>query len=77
MEDSLKKFLIKEIADDLYENPDDAWHILNGLKCGHPDDADEIAIAAMHMIQDRELLDDPEFKESIEQMRRGEGIVRL
>lgn len=77
MDDGLKNFLIKEIADDLYENPDDAWHILNGLKAGYPDDANEIAVAAINMVSDRELLDDPDLKESLEQLRRGEGVVKL
>lgn len=77
MDNDLKQYLIKEIADDLYENPEDAWHIFNGLKAGYPKDALDIGLAAIQMNHDRKLLEDPDLKESLEQMYRGEGIVKL
>lgn len=77
MDNDLKQYLIKEIADDLYENPEDAWHIFNGLKAGYPKDALDIGLAAIQMNHDRKLLEDPDLKESLEQMHRGEGIVKL
>lgn len=77
VDEALRQFLIKEIADDLLENPDDSWHIFNGLKEGYPEDALDIGMAAIYMNEDRKLLEDPELKESLEQFRRGDGTVRL
>ncbi len=77
MDDALKQYLIKEVADDLYENPEDAWHIFNGLKAGYPKDALDIGLAAIQMNQDRRILESPELKESLEQMRRGDGLIQL
>lgn len=77
MKESEKEFLADELLKDLDENPGDAWHIVNGLKQGYPDDAQEIAQMILWRIQDRSLVESLLLKESLKQMRNGDGVVQL
>lgn len=74
MKDSEKEFLINEIIKDLDENPDDTWHIINGLKEGYPDDAKEIGQEIIYRMQDRALLDNVHFRQSLQEMREGKTV---
>jgi polyhydroxyalkanoate synthesis regulator phasin len=71
MKDSEKEYLIDEMIKDLDENPEDAWHIINGLKEGYPDDAKEIGQEVIYRMQDRALLEDATFRQSLQEMREG------
>lgn len=55
MNASDKEYLISEIIKDLDENPGDAWHIINGLKEGYPDDYKEIGLEIIWRREDRLL----------------------
>lgn len=74
MKDSEKEHLIKELVEDLWENPEDQWHIINGLKEGCPNMTVEIGIEVIQRLQDRELVSTPEFQQSLEEFRRGEWV---
>lgn len=74
MKESDKEHLINEIIKDLDENPDDAWHIINGLKEGYPNEAKEIGQEVIYRMQDRTLLEDATFRQSLQEMREGKVI---
>lgn len=74
MKESDKEHLINEIIKDLDENPEDAWHIINGLKEGYPNEAKEIGQEVIYRMQDRELLEDATFRQSLQEMREGKFI---
>lgn len=74
MKDSDKEFLINEIIKDLDENPEDVWHIINGLKEGYPDEAKEIGQEVIYRMQDRTLLEDATFRQSLQEMREGKTV---
>lgn len=71
MKDSDKEHIINEIIKDLDENPEDAWHIINGLKEGYPDEAKEIVDEVVWRMQDRSLLAREDLQQSLEEMRAG------
>lgn len=71
-----KEFLINEIIKDLDENPEDAWHIINGLKEGYPEYAKEIGQEIIWRMQDRELINSLSLKESLQEARDGK-VVKL
>lgn len=72
MNDSEKEFLINELVDDLWNNPEDQWHIVNGLKEGYPDLAVEIGLEVIKRLEDRQLFCSPKLQQSLEEFRRGE-----
>lgn len=74
MKKSEKEYLINEIAKDLWENPEDSFEIFNGLKAGYPDDALEIGLAAIAIVRDRRLLENPELQQSLQEMREGKRV---
>lgn len=74
MKESDKEHLINEIIKDLDENPEDAWHIINGLKEGYPNEAKEIGQEIIYRMQDRSLLEDSVFRKSLQEMREGKTI---
>lgn len=74
MDDPLRQHLIVEIIKDLDENPEDAWHIINGLKEGYPDDASGIAQEILWRIQDRSLVDSLLLQQSLKEMREGKTV---
>ncbi len=69
-----KEYLINEIIKDLDENPEDAEHIINGLKEGYPDEAKEIGQEVIWRMQDRALLESVNFRQSLQEMREGKTI---
>ena len=69
-----KEHLINEIIKDLDKNPEDAWHIINGLKEGYLDDAEEIGQEVIYRMQDRALLEDATFRQSLQEMREGKFV---
>lgn len=75
MKESDREYLINELVKDLQENPDDEWHIINGLKQGYPDLAVEIGLEVIQRLQDKELIESTELQESLAQMRRGQGYT--
>lgn len=74
MKESDKEHLIKEIAQDLYENPDDARDIFNGLHAGYPDISLEIGLAAIARVNDRKLIESDEFQRSMQELREGKTV---
>lgn len=74
MKESDKEFLATELLKDLDENPEDAWHIMNGLKEGYPDEAQEIAQMILWRIQDRSLVESLLLQQSLQEMREGKFI---
>lgn len=74
MKDSDKEYLINEIIKDLDENPEDTWHIINGLKEGYPNYATEIGQEVIYRMQDRALLEDASFRQSLQEMREGKTV---
>lgn len=74
MKDEDRQFLIVEILKDLDENPEDAWHIMNGLKEGYPEDASGIAQEILWRIQDRSLVDSLLLQQSLQEMREGKTV---
>jgi hypothetical protein len=74
MTESDKEYLINEIIKDLDENPEDAEYIINGLKEGYPDDAKEIGQEIIYRMQDRALLEDATFRQSLQEMREGRTV---
>ncbi len=69
-----REYLINEIIKDLDENPEDAEHIINGLKEGYPDEATEIGQEVIYRMQDRALLEDATFRQSLQEMREGKTV---
>jgi hypothetical protein len=74
MKDSDKDFLADELLKDLDENPEDARHIMNGLKEGYPAEAQDIAQRILWRMQDRSLVDSLALKRSLQEMREGKTV---
>jgi hypothetical protein len=74
VKDSDKEFLADELLKDLDENPEDVWHIMNGLKEGYPDEAQEIAQMILWRMQDRSLVESLLLQQSLQEMREGKTV---
>ncbi len=74
MKDEDREYLINEIIKDLDEHPEDAEHIINGLKEGYPEEATEIGQEVIYRMQDRALLEDATFRQSLQEMREGKTV---
>ena len=74
MKDSEKEHLINEIIKDLDENPEDAWHIVNGLKEGYPEYAKEIGQEIIWRLEDRSLIESLALRQGLQEMREGKTV---
>lgn len=74
MNDTDKEHLINEIAQDLFENPNDSFDIFRGLKEGYPDDALEIGLAAIQIVRDRKLYESDAVQQGLKEMREGKTV---